>query len=207
MASYQNIIFDLGGVLIDWNPRYLYRKIFRTEHAVNHFLDNITTSDWNEEQDAGRPLTVATQLLTDQYPEYTPEIEAFYGRWEEEMLGGPVEGTVDVLRSFIEHPDYKVLALTNWSAETFPFALSKFDFLHWFEGILVSGEEKIKKPDPGIYQLMLERYNLDPLSTVFIDDNLRNIQAAEKAGIKGIHFINPGQLKSSLIQLGIDLDR
>lgn len=207
MASYQNIIFDLGGVLIDWNPRFLYRKIFRTEHAVNHFLDNITTSDWNEEQDGGRPLAVATQLLIDQYPEYTPEIEAFYGRWEEEMLGGPIEGTVDILKTLVEHPAYRVLALTNWSAETFPFALSKFDFLQWFEGILVSGEEKIRKPNPGIYHLILDRYHLDPDSTVFIDDNLRNIHAAEREGIKGIHFTNASQLKSSLSQLGIDINQ
>lgn len=205
MPRYKNIIFDLGGVLIDWNPKFLYRKLFRTEHAVNHFLENITTSDWNEEQDGGRSLEVATQLLVSQFPEYTPEIVAFYDRWESEMLGGPIEGTVDILKLFNEHPEYKVVALTNWSAETFPFALSKFDFLHWFEGILVSGEEKMIKPDSRIYQLMLERYDLDASSSVFIDDNLRNVHAAEKEGLKGIHFHNASQLKSSLSQLGIDL--
>jgi len=203
MPQINTIIFDLGGVLIDWNPKYLYRKIFRSEMAVDYFLNNITTPDWNEQQDGGRSLEEATKLLVDQYPEYTTEIEAFYGRWEEEMLGGAIEGTVDVLKSFIDNPDYKVYALTNWSAETFPFARKKFTFLKWFDGILVSGEENMKKPDPDIYDLITDRFGIDRSRSIFIDDSLRNVNGAEKAGIQSIHFTDPIALKDRLISLNI----
>ena len=203
MPQINTIIFDLGGVLIDWNPKYLYRKIFRSEMAVDYFLNNITTPDWNEQQDGGRSLEEATKLLVDQYPEYTTEIEAFYGRWEEEMLGGAIEGTVDVLKSFIDNPDYKVYALTNWSAETFPFARKKFTFLKWFDGILVSGEENMKKPDPDIYDLITDRFGIDRSRSIFIDDSLRNVNGAEKAGIQSIHFTDPITLKDSLISLNL----
>ena len=198
MSRIDTIIFDLGGVLIDWNPKHLYRKIFRTENAVDYFLNNITTHDWNEMQDGGRPISVATQLLISQYPEYTPEIEAYYGRWEEDMLGGPISGTIDILKQFIDNNFYKVYALTNWSAETFPIAKKKFDFLNWFDGILVSGEEKLKKPDPKIYQRMLDKFDLDQHQMVFIDDSFRNIKSAEEFGIKSILFQNPEALKSRL---------
>jgi 2-haloacid dehalogenase len=203
MPQINTIIFDLGGVLIDWNPKYLYRKIFRSEMAVDYFLNNITTPDWNEQQDGGRSLEEATKLLVDQYPEYTTEIEAFYGRWEEEMLGGAIEGTVDVLKSFIDNPDYKVYALTNWSAETFPFARKKFSFLKWFDGILVSGEENMKKPDPDIYDLIIDRFGIDRSRSIFIDDSLRNVNGAEKAGIQSIHFTDPIALKDRLISLNL----
>ena len=203
MSTINTIIFDLGGVLIDWNPKYLYRKIFRSEIAVNYFLKNITSSDWNEQQDAGRSLEEATDILSKTFPEYTPEIKAFYSKWEEEMLGGPIQGTVDILKTCINHPSYKVLALTNWSAETFPYAQSKFDFLDWFDGILVSGAEKMKKPDPKIYELLLTRYEIDPASSIFIDDSEKNIIGAEACGIKGIHFLNPEQLKDRMMKYKI----
>lgn len=192
------IIFDLGGVLIDWNPKYLYRKLFRTELAVDHFLDNITTHDWNEQQDAGRSLELATKILVEKHPHYQPEIEAFYGRWEEEMLGGPIQGSVDILKKFIDHAEFRVFALTNWSAETFPFAQQKFDFLQWFEGILVSGEEKMKKPDEKIYHLLLERFNIIPERSLFIDDSLRNVQGARNMGINAIQFKDAKELEKTL---------
>ena len=201
MAKVDVIIFDLGGVLIDWNPRYLYRKFFKTEEAVEYFLRNIATFDWNEEQDRGRSLSIATQLLIDKYPEYTPEIKAYYNKWEEDMLGDAIEGSVDILKSCIDNKNLRVLALTNWSAETFPIAQRKFSFLSWFEGILVSGKEKLIKPDEAIFNRMIERYKLNPSTAVFIDDNVRNIRGAQQVGFQTIHFRDPDQLKEELSKM------
>lgn len=202
----EHIVFDLGGVLIDWNPRRLYEKIFHSDHAIDYFLDNITTSEWNEEQDAGRPIKTANEILINKYPEYTEEILAFYGRWEAEMLGGPIPGMTEVLDFFITSDKYKkVVALTNWSAETFPYALKKFEFLNWFDGILVSGDENLKKPDPRIYQLLIARYNLIPKKTLFFDDSLRNIKAARESGINAIHFEQVDQLKAELVKYNIHI--
>src|SRR5688572_12394858 len=143
MKKIDTVIFDLGGVLIDWNPRYLYRTIFDDEKKMNDFFTDVCTSDWNEEQDGGRSLKDATDELVGRFPDHEDNIRAYYGRWEE-MLRGPLEGTVEILRELREKNDTKLYALTNWSAETFPVALSRFDFLHWFDGRLVSGEEKIR---------------------------------------------------------------
>jgi 2-haloacid dehalogenase len=196
------IIFDLGGVLVDWNPDYLFRQLIPDEKERKHFFDTICTSDWNEEQDAGRPLKEATDLLVKQYPASKDLIEAYYGRWTE-MLGGPIEGTVEIFRQLKENGRYKIYALTNWSAELFPVALEKYEFLHWFNGRVVSGEEKMRKPHPEFYQLTLDRFNLQPQTSLFIDDNLRNVQAAETMGIGCIHFQNPEQLRKELVQRNI----
>ena len=196
------IIFDLGGVLIDWNPSYVFDKLFDDEKRKKHFFENICTSDWNEKQDAGRPLEEATQELVSKHPDWKEYIEAYYGRWEE-MLGGPIPGTVEIFRQLKEANRYKIYALTNWSAELFPIALERYDFLHWFDGRVVSGEEKMRKPFPEFYQLILSRFQLTPQETLFIDDNLRNVQAAEEIGLKTIAFHSPEQLKDELIQAGI----
>lgn len=196
------IIFDLGAVLIDWNPRHLYRKIFKEEEKMEWFLANICTGDWNEEQDAGRTFEAATRLLIDRHPEYHDEIMAFWLRWEE-MLAGPVSGTVDIFRELKATQSYKILALTNWSAETFPIALRKYDFLGWFDGIVMSGEEKIRKPFPEFYKILLNRYAVQPDRSLFIDDSLRNIEGAKALGIPGIHFTSPEQTRDELVRRGI----
>jgi 2-haloacid dehalogenase len=196
------VIFDLGGVLIDWNPRFVYRQIFQTEAEIDHFFEKICTHDWNEEQDAGRSLQEATEMLVAQHPDWEPEIRAYYGRWEE-MLGGPIQETVDILAHIKTAGQHRLYALTNWSAETFPIALKRFDFLHWFEGIVVSGTEKTRKPFPEFYQILLDRYKVTPGKAVFIDDNLRNVEAAKRLGIHSIHFKSPGQLAAALEPLGI----
>lgn len=200
--SITTIIFDLGGVLIDWNPRYVYRTIFDEEEKIDWFFENICTSDWNEKQDAGRSLQEATEELVDIYPEYESQIRAYYGRWEE-MLGGAIHETVEVFRRLREKNEYSFYALTNWSAETFPVALQRFEFLKWFDGIVMSGEEKTRKPFPEIYRLLFTRFNVDPSQAVFIDDSLRNIKGAEEAGIEGIHFQSPDQLSIELKQRGL----
>lgn len=196
------IIFDLGGVLIDWNPRYVYRSIFDSEEKIDWFFENICTGEWNEHQDAGRSLQEATEELVGKYPEYENEVRAYYDRWEE-MLGGPINETVEILRSLKEANKYKLYALTNWSAETFPVALQRYDFLQWFDGIVMSGEEKTRKPFPEIYQLLLNRFNVNPSEVIFIDDSLRNVKGAEAVGIDGIHFQSPQQLLYELKQQGI----
>ena len=191
------IIFDLGAVLIDWNPHYMYRTLFTDEQEMKDFLATICTSDWNEEQDAGRSLQEGTDLLVAQHPQHEANIRAFYGRWEE-MLGEPFHDTVELFRRLKTRGKYKIYALTNWSAETFPVALARYDFLSWFDGIVVSGAEKMRKPAPEFYQILLDRYQVDPRAALFIDDNYRNIVAAEKAGIKSIHFTSAGQLEKEL---------
>jgi len=198
LAQIKNIIFDLGAVLIGWDPKALYRKIFDSEEEVDWFLNNICTMDWNEEQDAGRSLKDGTALLVNQFPEHRENIEAYYGRWTE-MLTGAIQGTVDILEKFVADPNYKVLALTNWSAETLPWARPLYPFLDWFEGIVVSGEEKCRKPEEKFYNILLDRYELKPEECLFIDDNKRNILAAENMGIQCIHFVSVEDLE---IQIG-----
>lgn len=196
------IIFDLGAVLIDWNPDYMYRTIFEDEQEMRDFLANVTTPDWNEEQDAGRTLQEGTEWLIQKHPHHEANIRAFYGRWIE-MLGDAFEGTVEIFKQLKESNRYKIYALTNWSAETFPMAQQKFDFLNWFDGVVVSGAEKMRKPTPEFYQILLDRYNVKPEESLFIDDNYRNILAAEKLGINSIHFTSPEQLRAELLKRGI----
>ena len=198
----KNIIFDLGGVLIDWNPRIPYRNIFKTEAEIDTFFQNNCTPDWNEEQDAGRSLQEATETLVAQHPQWEKEIKVYYGQWQE-MLVGPIPETVQLFQKLKSLNQYKFYALTNWSAETFPVALARYDFLHWFDGRLVSGEERMRKPAPEFYQLLLDRFQIDPSQSIFIDDNLRNIKAAQALGVKSIHFHSAKQLEKELSHLNI----
>jgi 2-haloacid dehalogenase len=196
------IIFDLGGVLIDWNPAYVFDNLIEDEARRKHFFDNICTSEWNEEQDAGRSIREANELLIAEHPGWKEYIEAYYGRWEE-MLGGPIDESVNIFKQLKESGNYRFYALTNWSAELFPIALGRYDFLHWFDGRLVSGEEKMRKPFPEFFQLLLDRFNIKKEEAIFIDDNLRNAEAAQQFGLQTIRYINPAQLKEELQQRGI----
>ncbi len=200
-----SIIFDLGGVLIDWNPEYVYLDVFKGDREkMKWFFDNICTNDWNENQDAGYPLATATEDRVSMFPEHEELIRMYYGRWEE-MLGEAIDETVNILKQLIDSKQYKVVALTNWSHETFPVALKKFEFLQWFDGILVSGEEKTRKPFPEIYELTLNRFNINAENSLFIDDNLRNIEAAKSLGINAIHFKSSDLLKEQLTQYNISI--
>ena len=196
------IIFDLGGVLIDWNPRYLYQKVFKSEEEITWFLENVCTPEWNEQQDAGRSFTDATEELVAKFPEHEFAIRAWYGRWKE-TIGGPIHETVKILKSIKESKTHRLYALTNWSAETFPWALGQFEFLHWFEGIVVSGVEKTRKPFPDFYQILLDRYEVVPHQSIFIDDNLKNIEAARDLKSDGIHFQGATSLTAELAKRGI----
>src|SRR5690349_12114509 len=174
MNQIDTIVFDLGGVLIDWNPRYLYRKIFKTEEEITWFMENICTSEWNDHQDAGRSFHEATAELVALHPQHEQPIRAWYDRWQE-TIGGAIPGTVAVLDEIRRQQKHKLYALTNWSAETFPWALDNFEFLHWFEGIVVSGREKTRKPFADIYNILISRHNIEPGRALFIDDNIKNI--------------------------------
>jgi len=200
--QFNTIIFDLGAVLIDWHPDHLYKKIIPDPGQRKWFYEQICTSDWNEEQDAGRPLQEATDMLVNSFPDYEEWIRAYYGRWEE-MLNGPVWGTLEIFNELRSGAQHRLIALTNWSAETFPIALRKFEFLHQFDGRVVSGEEKTRKPFPEIYHTLISRYEVDPVKAVFIDDNIRNLYPAENLGMKTHHFKSPEGLRGELNQLGI----
>lgn len=197
------VIFDLGGVLVDWNPEYLYSKIFKNDpYKMNWFLENVCTKEWNMEQDAGRSFAEACELLIKKHPEYKVEIEAFHKRWEE-MLQGEISGTVLILNKLKRLNKVSLYALTNWSEETFPIAQRQYEFLKLFEGIVVSGTEKTRKPFDKIYQITLERYDLSAENCLFIDDSFENIEAARKLGINTLHFTEPQKLKDELESLNL----
>ncbi len=205
MNTIDTFIFDLGGVLIDGDPRYLYRDVFlKDEKKVDWFLTTVCTNEWNLEQDAGRTLKEGTELLIEQYPAYESWIRLYYDQWPK-MLGGPISGTVALLKQLSQINAYRSYALTNWSAETFPKALERFEFLNDLKGIVVSGEEKTRKPFRKIYEITLSRYDITPEKAVFIDDNIENVETAKKIGINGIHFKNPDQLRQDLVVMGIEL--
>jgi len=194
------IIFDFGGVLVDWNPRYVYRDYFRDDEKMEWFLENICTDPWNIEQDRGRSLKEATELLVEQFPEWETEIRMYYGEWET-MLKDAIHETVEIL--FELKKKYKIYGLTNWSAETFPIALDRFEFFQVFDGILVSGKEKLIKPDEKIFERMMGKFHLKPENCLFIDDNLKNVEASRAFGIETIHFLNPEDLRSKLVEMKI----
>lgn len=204
MTAVDTIIFDLGGVLIDWNPRYLYKKIFKTEEEITWFLENVCTPEWNEQQDAGRSFEDATAELLTKFPDHAHAIRAWYDRWQE-TIQGPIHETVEILKFIKDSKRYRLYALTNWSAQTFPWALQNFEFLHWFEGIVVSGVEKTRKPFPEFYEILFKRYQITPEKAIFIDDNLQNIEAARLLKIDGIHFQGAVNLKSELLNRGLGI--
>ena len=197
----KDIIFDLGGVLVDWNPRYLYKKIFSTDTEMEWFLANVCTSQWNTQQDAGRPFAQGLELLEQKFPEYTFAINFYWTRWEE-MLGGVIQGTVDILEE-LKSQHRHLYALTNWSEETFSLVQEKYEFLKWFEGIVVSGREKLVKPDPRIFTRLLERYNLRAPNCIFIDDNQANISKAADLGFETILFTTPDDLRRTLMSRSV----
>ena len=200
MNNINTIIFDFGGVLIDWNPRYMYRNEFEESSAMEHFLEQICTDDWNLQQDKGRSLTEGTRILQEKFPEHAVKIQLFYDQWEK-MINGDIPQNVTVLRNLKEK--YKLYGLTNWSAETFPIVFKRFAFFTLFDGIVISGEEKLIKPDKKIFELMLDRYRLEAKNSLFIDDNMKNIQAAKEMGFVTIHVTEKTDLKRELQAMGL----
>ena len=195
------VVFDLGGVLIDWDPRYLYRTLFADTASMERFLAEVTTQEWNAAQDAGRPWAEAVEVLAGRFPDQRSLIEAYRLRWAE-TLGGAIDGTVEVL-SDLRDRGVRLLALSNWSAETFPVARDRYPFLAWFEGIVISGEVGVAKPDARVFEALIERYGVAPSRTVFVDDSEANVVAAEALGFIGVRFVDPGALRADLERVGL----
>ncbi len=192
------IVFDLGGVLIDWNPRYLYRKMFNgDEQEMAYFLSAVCPMDWNETMDAGKPFAQAVQERIDLFPQYEPYIRAYHGRWVE-MVGGEIEETIPVLAR-VKERGYPLFALSNWSAETFALVKNRFQFLDWFDEVVISGEVGAAKPDRKIFDVFLQRVGRPANHCLFIDDNKRNIEAAQMLGFQTIHFTGAQKLHAQLL--------
>lgn len=200
----KNIIFDFGGVLMDWNPRYFFKDYFKDDEKMEYFLENIAQDEWNIEQDRGRSLSEGTEIQVTKFPDWEKEIRAFYDNWTV-MLKSDIPQNVDILRQ-LKNTDYQLFGLTNWSEETFPYALENYDFFQLFDGkIVVSGTEKLIKPDPKIWHVLLERYNIQAAESVFIDDNLKNIEMAQSLGFTTIRVLPDTDLKQELAQLGVEI--
>jgi 2-haloacid dehalogenase len=195
------VIFDLGGVLIDWDPRHLYRKLFGDEAAMEAFLAGVCTSEWNERQDEGRPFAAGIAELIARHPEHREMIEAYHARWPE-MLAGALDDTVAILAE-LNARGQPLYALSNWSAETFPHARERFDFLGWFRGTVISGEEGVRKPGSAIFHLLFQRYSIDPAEAVFIDDAQANVTAARSIGLEALRFTSAAALREDLAHLGV----
>lgn len=192
----KNIVFDFGGVLVDWNPRYLYDKYFGDEERSQWFLDNICLYSWNLQMDGGKPFAEGVRELQAEHPEWTEAIGIYHTRWIE-MMGGEVEGTADVLRA-LKRAGYGIYGLTNWSAETFPLIRDTYPVFREFDGIVVSGEEHLLKPDAAIYRCLIDRYGLQAEESIFIDDNAANVEAARGVGMKALQFESARQLADEL---------
>lgn len=182
----KNVVFDFGGVLVAWDPRHLYRKYFKTEAEVDYFLRNICTEEWNTDLDRGEPFEKLIQERIAKFPEFEEPIRFFKDRWEE-MIYCAKDETVEFIFE-LKAGGYRLYGLSNWSAETFPIALKKYQFFELFDGIVISGQEGVVKPNAEIYRILLDRYGLKACESVFIDDKEINVKAGEALGIKGIVF-------------------
>ena len=203
MKKITSVVFDIGGVLIDWNPRHLFRKVFENEEEMEWFLANVCTYEWNVQQDGGKLFSVATAELQQKFPEYSDKIALYYGRWEE-MLNGEIKGTVEIFRK-LKSAGMPLYALSNWSHEAFPVAYNRYGFMKEFDGLVVSGYEKLLKPDHAIYRVLMDRYSINPAESVYIDDNKPNAIAATELGFNAIHFSSPDQLRGELALLGLEV--
>lgn len=199
--SIDAVIFDIGGVLIDWNPRYLYRKLFDDEPTMERFLAEVATMDWHEANDRGVPFSVTCRDLAARHPEYAEEIWA-WGRRSEEMIAGPIAGTVEILDE-LRRRSVPCYALTNMEAETYPLRLERFAFMRWFDGTVVSSAEGIIKPDPEIFERLIARFGLTPERTLFVDDSPRNVAAAAALGFQAERFRSPEDLRRRLQAAGV----
>ena len=195
------VIFDLGGVLIDWNPRHLFRKLFDDEQVMEHFLSHVCTPQWHLQHDAGKQFAETRDELKRDYPQHAALIDAFGDR-HGEMFPDAITGTVALLER-LAAANVPLYAITNFPAQTYPIAQQRFPFLRLFRDVAVSGYERLLKPDPGLFRILLRRNNIEASQAVFIDDSLRNVEAANALGLHGIHFISPEALERELRSLGL----
>jgi 2-haloacid dehalogenase len=200
-AQIEAVVFDIGGVLLDWNPRHLYRKLFRDEQAMERFLDEICTLEWHDAHDRGVPFDRSCAELAALHPDYSDLIWAWAER-SEEMVAGALPDTVELLRA-LKDRSVPCYALTNMEAETYPLRRERFDFLNWFDGTVVSAFEGIAKPDLEIFGRLLERFSLLAGTTVMIDDSARNVEAAARAGMQAVRFTSADDLRRYLEDHGL----
>lgn len=192
----KNIVFDFGGVLVDWNPHHLYDKYFGSREKAEWFLNNICLYSWNLQMDGGKPFAEGVAELQAEYPEWSEAIAIYHTRWIE-MMNGEIEGMASVIRR-LKMAGYGVYGLTNWSAETFPMVRDTYPVFQEFDGIVVSGEEHLLKPDAAIYKCLLERYALQVEESLFVDDNADNVVGARNVGMKAIQFTSAVELEREL---------
>jgi 2-haloacid dehalogenase len=196
------LIFDFGGVLLDWDPRYLYRRYFPDQpQAMDQFLAEIKFYEWNAEQDRGRAFSEGIAELSLEFPQHARLIQTYFDCWEE-SISGPINGSVEILRR-LKQKGYPLYGLSNWSAETYPRARAKYPFFDWFDDVVLSGAVKLNKPDPAIFKLLLNKIGFPAPQCLLIDDSLANINEANKLGFETIHFTSPGQLQSELHSLNL----
>lgn len=195
------VVFDIGNVFVEWDPRLLYTKLIQDPDELTFFLNEVVTLEWHTEHDRGRPFARGTQMLSQRFPEYEDLITAFDTRWRE-TIGAPIQGTIDIMMSLVEQ-GIPVFGLTNFSAEKWPEFCAEHSFTDHFEGVVVSGQERLIKPDPRIFQIMLSRYSLDPERTIFIDDRHENIVAAQQLEMIGHQFSKPSELVAFFNNHGI----
>jgi 2-haloacid dehalogenase len=196
-----NIVFDLGMVLIEWNPRHLYRKVFDDLARMEWFLTEVCNDEWNLAQDKGRSFDEAVAEATARFPEYAAEIALYRDRWME-MVPGSITGSVDILKE-LHGNAVPLYAITNWNGDTFRATRSRFPFLGLFKDIVVSGDEKLLKPEPAIFEMLAKRNDIELSDSLFIDDSLKNVKGAEVMGMKGHHFTSPESLRAALVALGV----
>tara|TARA_Y100001970_G_scaffold291467_1_gene428698 strand:+ start:1113 stop:1709 length:597 start_codon:yes stop_codon:yes gene_type:complete len=192
-------LFDLGGVFFDWDPHNFYKDIFENIEEREFFLTKVCNDQWNIQQDAGRSIDEAELELIGQFPHYEKEIKMYY-RNHRKMIRGVFEESVKILKK-LKDKNYECYVLSNWSAETFEGMTIDYPFLQIFDGLLISGEDKLMKPDSAIYELAKKRFNLNPEETIFIDDKLENIAAAQKMNFKTIHLTNPKIIETEINKL------
>ena len=200
-AEIKAVIFDIGNVLVHWDVRALYSQLITDQDDLEYFLHEIITMEWHTEHDRGRPFSEGVKILSAQYPEYAELIAAYDTRWND-TIGEAIGGTVDLLGQ-LKQAKTPVYGLTNFNQDKWAEFKDAYDFVGLLDGVVVSGEEQLVKPDPAIFDLTLSRFDLTPDRTLFIDDNYSNVRAAEKMGIKTHHFKGPEGLALDLKEYGL----
>ena len=199
-SSIKAIIFDFGNVLLEWDPRNVYKRYFPNDpEGMERFLKEVNFMDWNLQQDKGRPFAEGVAILTQQFPHHSNLIQAYHDHWID-SVGQSIAGTVEILRH-LKGAGYPLYGLSNWSGETFPHARAKYDFFELFDDMVISGEVRHVKPEPEIFHILLEKIGRPARECLLIDDSLSNIEQANKMGFATIHFESPAHLQKELEQL------
>ena len=194
-------LFDLGGIFFDWDPNHFFKDIFDTKKETKYFLSNVCNDEWNLKQDAGRSIAEAEFELISKFPHYEKEIKMYYKN-HRKMIRGTYELSVKILEK-LKNQNYECYVLSNWSAETFDGMIADYPFLKLFDGMLISGEVKLMKPNIDIYELAIKRFNLIPKETIFIDDKLENINTAKNLKLHTIHLIDPNNIELEINKFDI----